>query len=509
MGATTVAGRAPVAGERSVKLAAAGIALAVVAASAAGANPVVVGAPIAVGLIFVAIHSWLLDWRTLIAIVFLVILLIPMKRYALLPGELPIKIEPYRLLITAIACAWIGSLLIEPQMRLRRTGFEWPLLGFLAAVLLSVGANAGRVSHLGVGGEVIKKVTFLASFMLMVYLISSVVTRRRDLERLIRVVVFGGALVAVCSVYEGRTGDNLFDRLHSIFPPLRLDQPVVLNEGDDGGRGGRLRVFASAEHPIALSAALAMIVPLAIYLGKRDGGWKWWFASAVLLIGVVSTVSRTGITMLLAIAVVYAVLKPTDTRRALPLLLPLIVVMHIATPGALGGLKSSFFPPGGVVAEQQFGEGQYGSGRLADLGPGLAEWRQKPLLGQGYATRISDLDDPRHNAGILDNQWLGSLLETGLLGALALLWLFGRAVRRLGRLAKRDPTPHGYLLTGLAASLTAFAVGMFTFDAFNFTQVTFLAFICLGLAVAACSPEGVVSSPRPRPSAGAVPAGRQ
>jgi O-antigen ligase len=477
--------------ERAVRLLAAVVAVSVLLGGAAGVNPVLLCLPVAVGAWFAVIQAWLLQWRTLIALIFLVILLIPMKRYAFLPGSLPVQIEPYRLIIGGVALGWVATLMVEPHMRVRRTGLEWPLLGFFTAVMLSDAVNIGRVGYLGVGGEVIKKVTFLLSFVVMVYLISSVVTRRRDLEMLIRVLVIGGAFVAVCGLYESRTGVNLFDKIHSIFPPLKLERPVTLNAGDYGGRGGRLRVFASAEHPIALSAALAMLVPLAIYLAKRDRRWYWWAATAVMVLGVVSTVSRTGITMMLSIFVVYLIVKPASTRRALPLLLPLIVAMHVAVPGAIGGLKSAFFPPGGVVAEQQYGEGTRGSGRIADLGPGLAEWRQRPWFGQGYATRISDLDDPRHNAGILDNQWLGTLLETGIIGAGLLLWLFCRAIRRLSRLGRRDDTAHGWLLVGLAASLTAFCVGMITFDAFNFTQVTFLAFIYLGLAVAALNPEPV------------------
>jgi hypothetical protein len=477
--------------ERQIKLLAAVVALAVLLGAVAGKNPVLLALPVAAGAIFAAIHRWLLQWRVLIAITFWIILLIPMKRYALLPGSLPFQIEPYRLMIAGVAAGWVGSLLVERHMRIRRTGLEVPLLGYVFAVLVSVAANSGRVAYLGVGGEVTKKVTFLLSFVIMVYLVSSVITRRRDLEMLVRVLVSAGAFVAICSLYESRSGVNIFDRLHSVFPPLRLERPVVLNAGDYGGRGGRLRVFASAEHPIALSAALAMLVPLGIYLAKRDGKRIWWAATTVLLLGVISTVSRTGIAMMVAIGIVYACVKPDATRRALPMLLPMLAVMHIAVPGALGGLKSAFFPPGGVVAEQQYGAGTRGSGRIADLGPGLAEWRARPWFGQGFATRISDVDDPRQNAGILDNQWLGTLLETGLAGAGMVLWLFCRAIRRLSRMAKRDDTAHGWLLAGLAASLTAFSVGMFTFDAFNFFQVTFLAFIFLGLAVAALSPEPV------------------
>ena len=38
--------------------------------------------------------------------------------------------------------------------------------------------------------------------------------------------------------------------------------------------------------------------------------------------------------------------------------------------------------------------------------------------------------------------------------------------------------------TALAAALVSFAVGMLTFDAFAFVQVTFLSFIMLGLGAA-------------------------
>ncbi|HMJ33990.1 MAG TPA: O-antigen ligase family protein [Baekduia sp.] len=477
--------------ERVVKAWAALAALLAIGAGLAGFNPLLLAIPLAVGIVFTAVQSWLLQWRVLLAFLFLVILLVPMKRYALLPGALPFKIEPYRLLIAGITVAWLLSILVEPRMRIRKTGLSVPLLGFFAATLMSEAVNVGRIGYLGVGSEVVKGITFLTSFVVVVYVVSSLVTRRRDLEMLVRVLVVGGTFVALAAIVESRTGINIFDKLHKVFPPLKLEQPVVLNASDEGGRGGRLRVFASAEHPIALSAALAMLVPLAIYLAKRDGRWQWWLAAGAMAVAVVSTVSRTGIVMLMAIFVVYLCVQPAATRRALPLLLPMLIAMHVAVPGAIGGLKSSFFPQGGLVAQQQYGAGTRGSGRLADLGPGLAEWRNRPWFGQGYSTRITDIDNPHYNAPILDNQWLGLLLEIGIVGAGLLMWLFCRVIRRLSRFARRDPTAHGWLLAGLAASLTGYVVGMFTYDAFNFTQVTFLAFILVGLAVAALSPDPV------------------
>jgi hypothetical protein len=56
-------------------------------------------------------------------------------------------------------------------------------------------------------------------------------------------------------------------------------------------------------------------------------------------------------------------------------------------------------------------------------------------------------------------------------------------------------------LAGLAAAITAYGIGMITYDAFAFTQVTFLLFIMLGLGIAAArvyapSPWGAPASAR-------------
>jgi hypothetical protein len=472
-----------------------GAAVLIVAAVAAGVRPLYLMALMAGLAGFAATHRWLLQWRTLLLIIIAAILFIPMKRYTLFPGSLPFQLEPYRIIIACVALGWIGTLLIDPATRVRRIGADGPFWAFIAAILLSVAANAGRVTELGVNDVMLKKVTFLLSFCVIAYLVSSTISRRRDLDALVKLLVGGGAVITLAALFESRTGVNWFDHLQRIVPPLKFTPEIVSETAV--GRGGRLRVFASAEHPIALSAALAMLIPLGIYLGVKTRRWHWWAATALLGLGVVATLSRTGILMLLAMLIVYAILRPAATRRALPAVLPLLIVVHMALPGALGALKNSFLPEGGLLAEQEAAAGTRGSGRLADLGPGLAEWSRRPFFGQGYGTRITDSTDPRENAPILDNQWLHTLLEGGVFAFLALIWLFRRAVRQLGRSAKHDQTAHGWLLTGLAASISAFGVGMFTFDAFSFSQVTFLFFIALGLAGAALRGEDEVLAVSP------------
>ena len=430
-------------------------------------------APLVTVVVIAAVwYRTLLAWRTLVGLLLLVIMFVPMRRYAL-PGGLPFKLEPYRLLVALIIAGWGCALLYDPRVRWRASGFEAPLLTFFFAMLCSDVVNPGRVK--AEQSYVVKNLTFFLSFVLVFYLVVSVVGSRRHLELLLKVLVACGAVVAVSAVIETRTNYNVFNHLSGLVPGLRMTEVVRAQD-----RGARLRAYASAEHPIALGALLVMLVPFAVYLAHRTGRRRWKLAAFLLAAGVMATVSRTGVMMLLVVGIVYLRLRPLQTKRLWPLLLPGLLAVHIALPGTIGPLFHSFFPKGGLVAEQRASAGTYGSGRIADVGPSLQVFKQHPLLGEGFGTRVTDWG--KANAPILDDQWLGTLLETGVVGAGSLIWLFCRVIRRLSRAAREDDGDTGWLMTGLAAAISAFAAGMLTYDAFGFSQVTFLLFVSLGFA---------------------------
>jgi hypothetical protein len=422
-------------------------------------------------------HRSLTGWHTLLALILVVILFIPIRRYTM-PGNLPFQLEPYRLLVGVIGAGWLTSMLVDSRVRLRGSGFEGPMLLYAAAALLSVILNTGRIQALGVQTDVVKKLTFFASFMLLFYFVVSVVRTAEMLDKLVKLLVGGAVAVSLSGIFEARTGYNFFNHLGQWIPVLRLSELP-----DVPGRGARLRIYASAQHPIALGAMLVMMIPLAIYLYRRFGHKRWIFAAGILALGALATVSRTSIIMLFVVFLVFLWLRPVETKRILPALLPLVVAANLAIPGTLGSLREAFFPKGGLVAEQAADPGRRGSGRVADLPAAMAKVKRQPLVGQGMGTMITDQD--RQNADILDDQWLGTLLETGLLGALSLVWLFRRAVSRLAKAAKADDTPRGWLFAGIAASVTAYSVGMITYDAFSFIQVTIIMYILLGFAACA------------------------
>jgi O-antigen ligase len=245
-------------------------------------------------------------------------------------------------------------------------------------------------------------------------------------------------------------------------------------------------VYGSAQHPLAFGAALALLMPLAIYCAQRTQQWRWRLAGVVMVLGIFATRSRTGIVMLLVIGIVYLVLRGRETRRFWPALVPLVLAIHFAVPGAIGTTWQSFFPEGGLLAQEK--KNQVGSGRVATFGPVFhSEVTPNPILGEGYATRIvtpeAGADVPL--APITDDMWLSILAETGIVGAYMLGWLFVRATRRFGRAARRDHSPRGWLLVGTAAAVVAYAIGMLTYDSFAFIQVTFLLFFVLAIGVAA------------------------
>ena len=428
-------------------------------------------------------------WSWMVGALIGVVILIPSDgRYAL-AAHLPIQMEPYRLVVALLITGWLVALLVDPRVRARTSGLEGPLTLITVAILGSEVVNPARVGS--VSSYVIKAVWLFACLILSFYLIVSVIRSRTVIERLLTVIVSAGCIEALGAMYQRRSGTNVFDSLHFILPGFQFNGDAILSSLS---RGGAVRANASAGHAIELSSTMAMILPLAVYLAVSRGQKRWWLAVVLILGGDFAGGSRTGIIGLVVIGIVFLWLRPRETRRCWPALIPALVVVHIMSPGALGGLQDAFFPQGGLIKQQtQTFVGRGGvtedTTRLSRLGPSLAEWwSYNPLLGEGYGTRITGdgpngKPNPDDNAQTLDDEWLNTFLEVGILGFIGWWWMFGRSVRGLAARAKIERgTVSGWLPVALAGSIASFASSMFTYDAFAFTQATVLVFILMALA---------------------------
>jgi O-antigen ligase len=435
-----------------------------------------VAAVVLLGMVFAAWHATFLRWSTLVGLLLCVMLFVPVGRYSI-PVSLPFGLELYRVAVAVVLAGWSASLLVDRRVQLRRSPFQVAILVILCGTFGSIIVNTSRVMPLG--SAVLKSVTFFLSFVLVHYFILSILRSSRAIENITKLLVAGTATVAVFAIVEQRTQFNIFDHVDRVLPFLQFSGAVEVE------RLGLTRAIGSSGHPIELGVLLAIVVPLGLALGFRSGR-RWWIPTVVLFIGVMSAASRTPIITLTAAALVLLWLRPSDVKRLLPFVLPLLLVVKLAAPGSIATLKNAFFPEGGLIAEQSTyyrgSDPMLAGGRLLQLGPMLNEASRTPLLGQGFATRQTGFDNPLRNAPILDNQWLGLLLELGAVGIIGWAMLFVGAARRLGRASRRRAGPEGWLAAGLAASIVGFGFALFTFDGFGFIQATFVFWILISLS---------------------------
>ena len=154
-----------------------------------------------------------------IAALLLVIFFIPIGRYSF-PSTLPFELEPYRVYVAALIVFWLVSLLVDPRVRLQRSGLEAPIAALLLVIMLSEVGNLGTISEQNLYPEVAKQLNFFLSFVGVFFALVSLVTTRAAVDRILKVLVGGAAVVAVSAIYEARTGYNVFAHLQQVIPIL-------------------------------------------------------------------------------------------------------------------------------------------------------------------------------------------------------------------------------------------------------------------------------------------------
>jgi polysaccharide biosynthesis protein PslJ len=416
------------------------------------------------------------------------------------------QLAPYRIFVMVMLIGWLLALFVDPRVRARKTQFDGPILLIVIATFGSIVFNPTRVFE--TNSFVIKSLILFVSLTAFIYVVASVVRTRETIDRIFKILVLSGVVVAVGAIIERHMNYNIFNHLHRFLPMMTFNSGAELT---NLLRNGAFRAIASAGHPIELSNDMAMLTPIAAYLGIRGSKW-WWSAVLVLLLGNLSTGSRTGIIGLLVVLLVFICMRPRETLRCWPALIPLLVTVQLVMPHAISGTISSFFPKGGLIAQQSQTFAAHGqiqqASRLSRIGPQLRETfaKHNEFFGFGNGTAIvgrtclncgPTAGSEQDNAQILDDQWLGILLNTGLVGFAAWLWFFTRVIRRLSGRAKLERgTQEGWLPVTLAASIACYAIAMYFYDALGFMQATVTMYLLVGLAASVLWMDPVRASRR-------------
>ncbi len=457
-------------------------------ATAAGAVAFVVATILAYG----QTTRPILTWPNALLVFVAVLWFVPIKLYSL-PVSLPFELELYRLLILVLATGLVVSS-IATKRPIEAYSASKPLFVLAAAALASQIVNS-QTAGAGAGGDqVLKSLSLLLSLIVVFLLVASTLDRFRDIELIAAALVIGGAIVAVAALYEGRTEFNVFNQLGNWLPGFDRNEREVLEL-----RGGRLRVQGSAQHPIALGAAFMMLMPFALYFTARARTRMWqvaWVIGLVFLVaGAAATVSRTTVAMGVTMGVLAFVVRRQVIVKLLPLLLVLPLFIHVAAPGAIGGLLKSLQGEGGdsLVESLNSRAGEPGSGRFADISPALDLWSSSPIVGIG-------LDDPHIGVSggatvptavgsepvvpiIFDNQYLHTIVALGLLGFVAVVWFVWGTARQLLRSAKTTTGPPGDFLAACGIACAGYGASMLFYDSLAFIQVTLLLFVFAALGL--------------------------
>jgi O-Antigen ligase len=289
-----------------------------------------------------------------------------------------------------------------------------------------------------------------------------------SLERIravLRCMVVGVGLIAVLGVIQYASNQLLIDRIQ--IPGLTT---MATEEWELIQRNGLARPSGTSTHPLEYGVVLAMVLPIAITYALKSPTSRWTYNALLGMISfaMVLSLSRSAIICTGLGLMVLAMSWTTTARlRALVAVLGFAVVVYLTVPGVLGTITRLFT---GAFEDSSIAS-RTGSYDLA--GSFISE---SPLLGRGFGTFL-----PKY--WILDNGYLGLLIEAGIVGLGGLLVLIVVAALAAGQARKIALGDFDRALCqALLASIVAGGCSLAFFDTFAFPQSAGCFFLVLGLA---------------------------
>jgi hypothetical protein len=297
-----------------------------------------------------------------------------------------------------------------------------------------------------------------------------------DIRRVLRVLTWGGAFCGIVAALQFQTRINLATYLK--LPGFTLNS-AISSTAAIVQRGGENRVPGTATDPIEMGVVAGMLLALAVYLMMHDTSRpKWQRVIPVLCIAVAAaaSVSRSGvIAMAIGSGVLIASLPPARRLKGLAAVPVALAVAFLGSKGLLGTFRD-YFLAGTSDPSIKHRTNNY---------PYVEQLvRQAPWLGRGGGTYIPTTT--ASSAHILDNQYLTTAIELGLLGIAALFFYLSWPAIVAFAARHRTTNPElRDLCVALAGADLAAMVCAATFDGFSFPMFFNLQPLIVGLIGAA------------------------
>jgi len=239
-----------------------------------------------------------------------------------------------------------------------------------------------------------------------------------------------------------------------------------------GERSGLRRVSGTARHPLEFGLLMALVLPIALHYAcytPRPHNRRWWACTVIIAFALPLSVSRAAVIGLFVAGILLFVTWPARRRRVTLLLAPVyLAATHVVAPHLLSTLGSLFQTASSDTSITHRTNNYLRIGSLM---------RHHWLFGTGGFGSYS----PIRFDYVLDNAYLGHLIETGVIGLGALLLCFFVALltARGARRRSVDPSDRD-LAQSLAASMAVVIPGFFTFDAFSYPGAAGAVFLVAG-----------------------------
>ena len=398
--------------------------------------------------------------------------------------------HPDRLAVVILVLAWVwfgGDQ--RAFMRTRRSKlFVSAACVFLALTVASLLFDAPRIINLGDFQLAEKRFALLGSFLILGWFTLTAL-RWEDLRGFTGYLIGLAVVTSLGMLIERHTGYNVFFEWgRTILGPIAKVAKAETNINPTYEEG-RVTVVGPTLHGLAATAMLMMALPFALVrfldAGTRRSRWLNAAAVALMIAGATATDRKTALLVPVALVLYIACYRPRQMLRWAPLgIVVLVLLVHLASPGALGTLLNTNEAANSTSTTHREGD-------FTDIRPDVLA---HPVLGRGFGTLNPDQPSQFR---INDDEYLDEVWEVGVVGLIAFLWMIIAPIA-LARSAIRTRGPTVSSLA-LAASggCVAFLVVCALFDALSFPQAPYMFFLVAALTtIAAAGPEGNVQPSR-------------
>jgi len=325
----------------------------------------------------------------------------------------------------------------------------------------------------------------ILDLFLIYYIVARYVTKTRTVRNILCGLVAG---VVVCCVF-GVLEVYAHWTVMSLFPEMVHRSGTSGRVYVDMARG--IRAQSTFGHPILFGSALAMAIPMALYLvsSTRKPAQKLLLWSGLLLMFVcIYKTSSRGPWLALGLSLI-ALLASSKTRvrKYLIVVCLLAAFVLVARPGVWQTIQSDYLSTMNKNSSQ--GESYQYRFALYSLAAGeLGKSLPRAIWGYGpesffFLGIVGEFNGRMMSYESCDSSMAALLIETGYIGLTIVLLLFYKALRRTYRAYRTLPSPENAICMIFLVNIATFCFMMTNVAIFGWGQENIMLWIVMALAM--------------------------